>query len=143
MAEKDTPESEMLKTADTTVEKPVDEDLDSIMKELESLERDTLVDAMQEDADTPISAEAPAKVAEISNAPQRPGKKAKSNSGGSSQSLTLELTGTLNLKLGFVTGGKSVELVCTDEALICRFGDGTEIRIPTENPRSASMRRSA
>jgi hypothetical protein len=143
MAEKDTPESEMLKTADTTVEKPVDEDLDSIMKELESLERDTLVDAMQEDADTPISAEAPAKVTEISNAPQRPGKKAKSNSGGSSQSLTLELTGTLNLKLGFVTGGKSVELVCTDEALICRFGDGTEIRIPTENPRSASMRRSA
>ena len=63
--------------------------------------------------------------------------------GAISQSLTLELTGTLNLKLGFVTGTKSVELICTDDALVCRFGDGTEVRIPTENPRAATYRRSA
>jgi hypothetical protein len=47
------------------------------------------------------------------------------------QALTLELTGVVNLKLCFSSGERSIELICTEEALLCRMADGTEFRIPT------------
>lgn len=47
------------------------------------------------------------------------------------QSLRLELTGVINLKLSFSSGGRSIELTCTEEALLCRMADGTEFRLPT------------
>ncbi len=47
------------------------------------------------------------------------------------QALTLELTGQINLKLNFSSGERSIEVFCTEEALLCRMADGTEFRIPT------------
>lgn len=47
------------------------------------------------------------------------------------QSLALELTGVVNLKLRFASGDRSIELTCTEEALVCRMADGTEFRLPT------------
>lgn len=47
------------------------------------------------------------------------------------QALTMELTGVVNLKLCFSSGDRSIELLCTEEALLCRMADGTEFRIPT------------
>lgn len=47
------------------------------------------------------------------------------------QSLTMELSGVVNLKLCFASGDRSIEVHCTEEALICRMADGTEFRIPT------------
>ncbi len=46
------------------------------------------------------------------------------------QSLTMELQGVVNLKVNFSSGGRSIELVCSEEALVCRMADGTEFRIP-------------
>jgi hypothetical protein len=56
---------------------------------------------------------------------------AKSSKGRPEQSLTMELTGVVNLKLCFASGERSIEVVCTEETLICRMADGTEFRIPT------------
>ena len=123
-----------------------EEDLDSIMQELESLDnqRDQ-APADAAPAATTASMAAKTESNGVAAVPMRAVKgRAKSAANGAiAQSLTLELTGTLNLKLGFVTGTKSVELICTDEALVCRFGDGTEVRIPTENPRATTFRRTA
>jgi hypothetical protein len=47
------------------------------------------------------------------------------------QALSLELTGVVNLKLCFSSGERSIEVLCTEEALVCRMADGTEFRIPT------------
>ena len=47
------------------------------------------------------------------------------------QSLTMELSGVVNLKLCFASGDRSIEVHCTEEALVCRMADGTEFRIPT------------
>lgn len=46
------------------------------------------------------------------------------------QSLALELTGVVNLKLRFASGERSIELTCTEESLVCRMADGTEFRLP-------------
>jgi hypothetical protein len=43
----------------------------------------------------------------------------------------MELSGVVNLKLCFASGDRSIEVHCTEEALICRMADGTEFRIPT------------
>ncbi len=48
-----------------------------------------------------------------------------------SQALTLEMTGVVNLRLTFKNGDRSIELLCSDEALVCKMADGTEFRIPT------------
>lgn len=60
--------------------------------------------------------------------------------GKSDQSLTMELTGVVNLKLCFASGERSIEVICTEEALLCRMADGTEFRIPTgiEKKRNAA-----
>jgi hypothetical protein len=47
------------------------------------------------------------------------------------QSLTMELTGVVNLKLCFASGDRSIEVICTEDALLCKMADGTEFRIPT------------
>ncbi len=47
------------------------------------------------------------------------------------QALTLELTGDINLKLCFSSGERSIEVVCSEDALLCRMADGTEFKIPT------------
>lgn len=47
------------------------------------------------------------------------------------QSLKLELKGSINLKLCFSSGDRSIEVFCAEEALICRMADGTEFKIPT------------
>jgi hypothetical protein len=48
----------------------------------------------------------------------------------SDQSLKMELQGVVNLKVNFSSGGRSIELVCSEDALVCRMADGTEFRIP-------------
>lgn len=48
----------------------------------------------------------------------------------SDQTLKMELQGVVNLKVNFSSGGRSVELICSEEALVCRMADGTEFRIP-------------
>ena len=47
------------------------------------------------------------------------------------QALTLEMNGVINLKLSFKNGERQIEVVCSEEALVCRMADGTEFRIPT------------
>lgn len=47
------------------------------------------------------------------------------------QNLSLELSGVVNLKLNFSSGERSIEVTCTEEALLCRMADGTEFKIPT------------
>lgn len=59
---------------------------------------------------------------------------AKKDSGDSSQqALTLEMNGVINLKLSFKNGERSIDVICSEDALICRMADGTEFRIPTGN----------
>ncbi len=49
----------------------------------------------------------------------------------SNQALMLEMSGVINLKLSFKNGDRSIEVICSEEALVCRMADGTEFRIPT------------
>lgn len=53
------------------------------------------------------------------------------------QSLTMELQGVVNLKVNFSSGGRSVELVCSEDALVCKMADGTEFRIPLNQANGA------
>lgn len=55
----------------------------------------------------------------------------KESAASSPQSLTLEMNGVINLKLCFKSGERSIDVTCSEEALICRMADGTEFRIPT------------
>lgn len=116
-----------------------DEDLDSIMQELANLDQEVGMSATTE-----ATAAAPNSPEPVTNMRQarRARMSAASSAAPTTQALTLELTGSLNLKLSFSTGARQVELVCTEDALVCRFGDGTEVRIPTENPKAISTKRS-
>lgn len=81
-----------------------------------------------------ISQEAPkAEVVQTQAAPKvvPMNTKNKSAQKNTEQCLSLELTGSINLKLCFSSGERSIEVFCTEEALICRMADGTEFRIPT------------
>lgn len=49
----------------------------------------------------------------------------------SAQSLTLEMNGVVNLKLCFKNGDRNIEVICSEESLVCRMADGTEFKIPT------------
>lgn len=51
----------------------------------------------------------------------------------SPQALTLEMSGVVNLKLCFRSGERGIEVLCSEDALVCRLADGTEFRIPTGN----------
>ncbi len=65
----------------------------------------------------------------------------KAEAGG--QALTMKLSGSMTLELEFESGGRTVTLVCDDDALVCRFGDGTEVRIPAENAKGNPLKRLA
>lgn len=94
-------------------------------KKLEEASEDELDqiirDMADEEAATPIAAPA----LSLAKPPKTATKK------DAEQSLTMELTGVVNLKLCFASGERSIEVHCTEEALICRMADGTEFRIPT------------
>ena len=53
------------------------------------------------------------------------------NDSNSEQALTMELKGTMNLKISFTNGDKKIDVMCTEDFLICRMADGTEFKIPT------------
>ena len=91
-----------------------DDDLDQIIQEISKEEEEPA-------AEKPV-----AKTPTLGVLPG--GKKAAARS---DQALHLELTGVINLKLCFSSGERSIEVLCTEEALICRMADGTEFRIPT------------
>jgi len=91
------------------VEEAPEDELDQIIR-----------DMADEEAATPIASPA----VSLAKAPRATKKDAE-------QSLTMELSGVVNLKLCFASGDRSIEVHCTEEALICRMADGTEFRIPT------------
>ena len=59
------------------------------------------------------------------------GKKVSSPVSSSQQTLSLEMNGVINLKLSFKNGDRNIEVICSEDALVCRMADGTEFRIPT------------
>lgn len=148
----------------TAEESSPEEDLDAIMQELEAIDQETEQqaapasevkpaaelepEAMQEpiaakpapaptdNAPAPTPAPA-ATVTPISSAP------AKANDEGGEQCLALKLSGSMQLQLEFASGDRMVTLEFNDDALVCRFGDGTEVRIPTDNAKGTPLKRSA
>lgn len=62
---------------------------------------------------------------------------------GEKQSLSLELSGTMQIKLHFASGGRSIEISCSDDAMICKFADGTEFRIPVGKSQDIASKKSA
>lgn len=58
-------------------------------------------------------------------------KKQPATNASTQQALTLEMNGVINLKLCFKNGDRSIEVICSEDALVCRMADGTEFRIPT------------
>ena len=76
--------------------------------------------------------EVKAKAASVIAIPAKKTAPATSTAGSSSaQNLTLEMNGVINLKLTFKNGDRNIEVICSEEALVCRMADGTEFRIPT------------
>lgn len=47
------------------------------------------------------------------------------------RSVSLELTGVVNLRLSFRDGERTIDLSCSEDELVCRTADGAEFRIPT------------
>jgi hypothetical protein len=91
-------------------------------------ELDQIIADMSKEEEQAAEEEAAAPVVSIAKAaPAKPA----AVKGTSDQSLKMELTGVVNLKLNFASGDRSIELTCTEEALLCRMADGTEFRIPT------------
>ncbi len=92
-----------------------EDELDALIEDLaqsESLEAKR--DTSTEEETKPMAEVVPMKTAETAE-----------------QSLKLELRGSINLKLIFSSGERSIEVFCTEDALICRMADGTEFKIPT------------
>lgn len=83
-------------------------------------ELDQIIADMSEEETKDVSAPAPAKLREAPKSSALP-----------EQTLSMELQGVINLKLCFSNGERSIEVRCTEEALVCRMADGTEFRIPT------------
>jgi hypothetical protein len=101
-------------------------------EEVSEDELDQIIADMSKEEEAP--APAPVKILKTAKtAPSAP-------KGNSEQSLSMQLTGVINLKLNFASGDRSIELTCTEEALLCRMADGTEFRIPTgvEKKRNAA-----
>lgn len=92
-----------------------DEDLEKIMQEINSIE--------QESNYVETGGAAVRNIADHSRAKT-------TDAGSSPQSLTLELNGTLQLKLIFTSGARSMELSCNEDGLTCRLADGSEFRVP-------------
>lgn len=103
---------------------PADDDISE--DELDQIIQDI---AKDDDAEKPAAAAAtPSPAPSLSLVS---GKKTKESAVKPEQALSLELTGVINLKLCFASGERSIEVLCTEEALVCRMADGTEFRIPT------------
>jgi len=97
----------------------------------EDVSQDDLEQIIQDMSKDDEEAEAPAKpVLELVQS-----KKASAQAVNAQQALTLEMNGVINLKLCFKNGERSIEVLCTEEALVCKMADGTEFRIPTGNGR--------
>jgi hypothetical protein len=103
-----------------------DDDLDQIIQDISKEET-------EEEVEAPAKAAAPAPATVASNVSTLGVRTAKKPLAAvkAEQSLNLELTGVINLKLCFSSGERSIEVLCTEDALICRMADGTEFRIPT------------
>lgn len=107
-------------------------DNEGIKEDISEDELDQIIQDMskeEEDEET----EAPVSVAPSLEAVQAMRKPAESNA---QQSISLEMSGVINLKLNFKNGERNLEVICTDDALICRMADGTEFRIPTGNAKA-------
>jgi putative NADH-flavin reductase len=92
-----------------------DEDLEKIMQEINSIEQES---AVQETS----AAALPQNV------------KAFPKGEKTSQSLTMELNGSIQLRLVFASGARSMEISCDESGFICRLADGSEFRIPMGAP---------
>jgi hypothetical protein len=118
-----------------------DDELDQIIQDMSK--EDEQATAEVEEAAEPVLAEAPAEL--YREEPVRVLRTAKPEpvaSNASDQMLKMELQGVVNLKVNFSSGCRSIELVCSEEALVCRMADGTEFRIPLSNA-SGSKRNAA
>lgn len=93
--------------------------------EISDAELDQIIEDISKDDQVAKAATAPQ--LSVAKTPSKPKTK-------DEQALTLELTGVINLKLCFSSGERSIEVFCTEEALLCRMADGTEFRIPTGIP---------
>lgn len=93
-------------------------------KKMEEVPEDELDQIIRDMADEENAAPAPTPALSLA-------KTAKPTKKDAEQSLTMELSGVVNLKLCFASGDRSIEVHCTEEALVCRMADGTEFRIPT------------
>lgn len=93
-------------------------------KKMEEVPEDELDQIIRDMADEESAAPAPTPALSLT-------KTAKPTKKDAEQSLTMELSGVVNLKLCFASGDRSIEVHCTEEALVCRMADGTEFRIPT------------
>jgi hypothetical protein len=96
-------------------------------EEISEDELDQIIQDMSKD-----DVEEPAATAEKPALELVQGKKKESGfTANSKQALTLEMNGVVNLKLCFKNGDRAIEVLCTEEHLICRMADGTEFKIPT------------
>lgn len=111
------------------VEAGEEEDLEKIMQEINSIEQEGV--AMQHDK----------KTATVHALPPQGVKSAPTSTGSEEQSLRLELTGSIHMRLSFASGARSVDLYCTDDSLVCRLADGSEFRVPLHT--NVSAKRSA
>jgi len=100
-------------------------------EEVSEDELDQIIADMSKEEETPAAP--PVTMLKTAKTPSAP-------KGKPEQSLSMELTGVINLKLSFASGDRSIELTCSEDALICRMADGTEFRIPTgvEKKRNAA-----
>lgn len=112
----------MSDTKDTGQEEISEDELDQIIQ-----------DMSKDEPEAPVAPEKPAlelvQSKKTSAGPVPVASPAASSS--SQQALTLEMNGVVNLKLCFKSGERSIEVLCTEEHLLCTMADGTEFRIPT------------
>lgn len=97
-----------------------DDELDQIIQDM-SQEDEPEAEAPKPVADVVPMKKAPTKLESVSSDPVP----------SAEQRLALEMTGVINLKLSFTQAERSIEVICTEETLICRTADGAEFRIPT------------
>ena len=115
-----------------------EDDIDKIMENIEKVEQ-----VVEQKAPTPIKAERAAPSLASSSLGVVKNEPANAPVGAPRQTLALELNGTINLKLSFRSGERSIEVFCTDDALICRMADGTEFRVPIGSAAESTKRKSA
>jgi hypothetical protein len=112
-------------------------ELDQIIQDMAKEDQDSATEAAPK---TAPSSPALAPVVSLPSSASGPSKAMKTNG----QKLSLELTGSIQLKLQFSSGEKSLELECGEDHLLCRLADGSEFKIPFHSSAgSASKRKTA